>query len=102
MHPVHIVVSVVNAICGVAFILLLVLSDGSLLHTLAAFAVVFGYFANLLAVIITLALLIVLGIRAAQGQGKAYLSHQWLGFLNGSLVSAFWLSFTLYAQIVVS
>ena len=102
MQPVHVVVSVVNIICGIAAILLFVLANGSPLHTLAAFAVVLGYFANLLAVVITLALLIVLGVRAVQGQGKGYLSRHWLGFFNGSFVVAFWGSLALYVQLVAS
>ena len=102
MHPVHIAVSILNLVCGAAAVLLFVLPKETTLHTLAAFAVVGGYFANILAVAITLALVIVLAVRTARGQGRAYLSKQWLGLFNGSFVVIFWGSLLLYWKLVAS
>jgi uncharacterized membrane protein len=102
MHPAHVAVSMVNLICGFAALLLLFFTNGTPLHTLASFAVVVGYVANLLAVAIALVLLVVLAVRFVNGQAQALLKSQWLGLFNGTFVVAFWGAVLLYGRLNAS
>jgi len=86
MNAYHILVSVVNIICGTAFVI------GSNFDAgwLAGIAIIVGYFANLIAVFTCLFLIVLLIIRTPSGASKKLLLSQWLGFLNGLSVVGVW------------
>lgn len=78
-----------NLACGVAALFLLASSPGPR-PALATFAVFGGYWANLLAVLVTLVLAAMLAVRAAGGGARPLFARHWLGVFNGACVVFFW------------
>lgn len=90
MHRFHIVVSAVNIVAGLSLALLLWVGPEGEHPAWAAFSVVGGYFANALAVLISLIVGILLVVRTVKGDARSFLKRHWLGLLNGLFVIWFW------------
>ncbi len=89
MHPAHITILVVNILCGVfAYIGLFLFRDS--LGQLGGISVHVGYFANLIAIVVSFVLIILLAIRFVSGKHRDLLSDNWLGIINGIFVVVFW------------
>lgn len=99
MHPFHIFISIWNLICGFALILLFAFGEYTeFTEWLAAISIAPGYFANLLAVFISLVLCVFGLIHLAKGSVKAFVQTNWLGLFNGAFVVLFWASLFWYSQ----
>jgi hypothetical protein len=90
MHPAHIVISALNAICGAIVLEMVLHGKDALTASIAPFAVVGGYLGNLIAIAIAGVLLILLVVRAPAGRARVTFERQWLGLFNGAFVVAFW------------
>ena len=86
MHPVHVVVSVFNLICGAIVLFMVLLGKDSMAAQAAPFAVVGGYFGNLIAISVAGVLVILLLARIPTHQARATFEKQWLGLFNGAFV----------------
>ena len=91
MHPWHLIVSVVNILCGISAYLGIYVFE-EYLGQIGGIMVIFGYFANLIALIISFVLIIVLTARAFKHKHRPFFSNNWLGIFNGLFV----ISNTLY------
>jgi hypothetical protein len=86
MNPYHIFISIINILCGIAAIV----GWKYEIRGLLPLAVYVGYFANLIAVVVSLVLIVLLITRVPSGKAKELLSTSWLGFLNGFVVVVAW------------
>ena len=88
MQPWHLIVSVVNILCGItAYLGIYVFEE--YLGQIGEIMVIFGYFANLIALIISFVLIIVLTARALKHKHRPFFSNNWLGIFNGLFVILF-------------
>ena len=97
MSPLHIFISIWNLICGFAFILLISTSGNTAFREAISLIVVSGYFANILAVIVTFVLFVSYLIRLAKGSSEQFIKNEWLGFFNGMFVVFCWAAFIGYS-----
>lgn len=90
MNPLHVVVAAFNLLCLLALVGALVLGAGSVRESLLSLAAVGGYFANLVALLVSAILLVLLVIRAFSRGARSTLRAHWLGIVNGEVVILAW------------
>jgi hypothetical protein len=93
MKPLHIGVAAFNLLCLLALVSAFILATDTLREGLASFAVVGGYVANLLALLVSAVLLILLVTRAFSGRAFSTFREHWLGVTNGVVVLLAWALF---------
>lgn len=86
MNPWHVTLSGFNLLCLAAAIV----GINAHVPSALAFGVFVGYFANLLAVVVAIGVLILLAVRARSGRWRRLFESSWLGVLNGAVVLLAW------------
>lgn len=86
MAPIHVLISVWNLACVVGLILGFVWPCSGLLQ----FSIVFGYWANLAAIVTGFVLFLLLVVRLVSERANALLKESWLGFVNAAIVTLFY------------
>jgi hypothetical protein len=93
MNPLHIGVAVINLLCLSALFGSDIVAPGSARVSLLTFAVMVGYFANAVALLVSSILLIWVVVRIFSGGAMSTLRGQWLGLANGAVVVIAWTIF---------
>lgn len=86
MNPLHVTLSALNLLCLAAALVGITAHIPSAL----AFGVFVGYFANLLAVVVAIGVVILLAVRAWSGRWRRLFESSWLGLVNGAVVLLAW------------
>jgi hypothetical protein len=90
MKPFYVGVAALNLVCLAALVVAFALGTGSAKAGLLSFAVVGGYFANLMAVLVSAFLIVVVVLRGRTGQAGTTLRANWLGVASGAVVVLAW------------
>jgi hypothetical protein len=89
MHPAHVGVSIIAALCGIGALI----GHYGPIPGLLFPSVFFGWWATMGAMLIALILAIVVIYRAFSKTARPLIARHWLGFLNGGVALIFWVFF---------
>lgn len=90
MKPLYVGVAALNLLCLAALVIGFALDTGSAKAGLLSCAVAGGYFANLVAVLVSAFLIVVVVLRGLTGQAGTTLRANWLGVASGVVVVLAW------------